>query len=691
MMKRRLVVAALAALPVFSQDAFKKMPDFGVYGGLQDWGLWKSRFSNNPGSDLVKGGTLGARAGWDLTKHWGFEASYGYGVNNLRLFPQGFPGSLAFGARNHHVALNPMLHLNAPNSAIRPFVTAGFGGLWFDPTGEARAQANLPQNAARGASQLDLKFGPAFNWGGGVKVNASRLLQFRLDARNILSPNPHFILPDAPVVPGGVFIAPKGVASALQLTGGVGLRLGNKGYADSPRGKTIKLALNADPSPIPSGTTRNVQAITDLPPEVTPKFVWSVNGVTMDTTGPNFALRGEKSGQNRVCANATASGYNAASECIDLTVGPASVLRPVQSIGLTMSANPPTVNPGATSTVSVSSDLPAGTTLNYSWTVNGEKVSETGPIYTFNTAGRQPGTYKVCVTATAAGYADKTECTDVVIRECGKPTFSASATSGEIFAGERVSLPFVAQPGPCAAPVQLSYSASEGTVTPTATGATFDSSSVAFDAGARSRLQRKTVTVTATARDSLGNTATATSQVVVKLAPAAQRLDDIVFSARSSRVNNCAKRLLLEVLVPKLQQDPTAKVVLVGHTDDSDRGAAVRRGKKSRRSRAPAVTQLDRARVFNAAAVISAGAGICPSIELDRIKLSYAGSTQVSQPMPTMCGGSTQPRGKGGRDSREKYRRVEVWLVPDGSPMPATGAVVRDAPAASIRALKCPK
>jgi len=684
-----LVIAAFATAPVFPQDAYKKLPDLGVYGGLQDWGLWKSRFSNNPGSDLVKGGTLGVRAGWDLTRRWGFEAGYGYGVNNLRLFPQGFPGSLAFGARNHHLALNPLLHLNATDSAIRPFVTAGFGAIWFDPTGEARAQAASPANAARGAAPLNMKFGPAFNWGGGVKVNASRLLQFRLDARNILSPNPHFILPDAPVAPGGVFIAPKGVASALQLTGGVGLRLGNRESAGPARSRTIKLALNADPAPIPHGTTRNVQAITDLPPAHSPKFVWSVNGVTMDTTGPDFALRGDRTGQNRVCANVTAAGYNAASECIDLTVLAAVEPTKPKSLGLTVTANPATVNPGQSSNVSVSTDAPAGTVLNYGWTLNNEKVPETGPNYTFSSVGRPPGSNKVCVSATAAGYAGRTECADIVVRDCGKPSISTTAASGEIFAGERASLPFTARPGPCGLPVTVSYSATEGTVTATQTGATFDSSSVAFDMAARSRLQRKTVTVTATARDSMGNTATAESRIVVKLAPAAQRLDDIVFSARSSRVNNCAKRLLIDVLVPKLQQDPTAKVVLVGHTDDSDRPVAARRGKKSRR-RAPAVTQLDRARVFNAAAVISAGTGICPSIELDRIKLSYAGSSQISKPMPALCGGSTRPRGKG-RDPREKYRRVEVWLVPDGSPMPAAGAVIRDAPAASIRALKCPK
>jgi hypothetical protein len=41
-------------------------------------------------------------------------------------------------------------------------------------------------------------------------------------------------------------------------------------------------------------------------------------------------------------------------------------------------------------------------------------------------------------------------------------------------------------------------------------------------------------------------------------------------------------------------------------------------------------------------------------------------------------------------DARAPYRRVEVWIVPNGAPMPP-GVTIQDAPQAEIKTLKCPK
>ncbi len=83
---------------------------------------------------------------------------------------------------------------------------------------------------------------------------------------------------------------------------------------------------------------------------------------------------------------------------------------------------------------------------------------------------------------------------------------------------------------------------------------------------------------------------------------------DIVFPNRSSRVNNAAKRYLIEVLTPKLRADPGSTVILIGHRDMSETGRAA--------------ANLDTQRVLNAAAVLSAGKGICPALDLSRVQVA---------------------------------------------------------------------
>ena len=107
-----------------------------------------------------------------------------------------------------------------------------------------------------------------------------------------------------------------------------------------------------------------------------------------------------------------------------------------------------------------------------------------------------------------------------------------------------------------------------------------------------------------------------------------------------------------------------------------------------------AITVFCAYRSMNAAAVISASEGICPSLELSRIKVGYAGKAQGGEMRPTFCGSSTEVRAthRAGTkaDQRAPFRRVEVWIVPNGAPMPP-GVTIQDAPENEIKALKCPR
>jgi hypothetical protein len=237
-----------------------------------------------------------------------------------------------------------------------------------------------------------------------------------------------------------------------------------------------------------------------------------------------------------------------------------------------------------------------------------------------------------------------------------------------------IQLAAVATASACGGPVTVRYSGEA------VSGSTFNPGGVSgFDMGNRLRPQSKTVSITATATDAKNQTVTRTAPVTVTLNPEARRLDDLVFPNLSSRVNNCGKRLLLEELTPMLRNDPGAKVILIGHRDEHERSKT-----------------LDTARVLSASAVLSAGKGICPQLDLSRIMMKAVGADQSSTPRPALCGASTNVKEKSGQavkesDKNAEYRRVEVWIIPSGAADPAGVTGLTPVPDAAVKKLGCPK
>lgn len=681
-------------------------PEVGVFGGYQGWSLWHSPFTARPGGELAKGGVYGARGGFDFTRRWGVEGAYTYGQNNLRLF-RDQTGEVGFGARSHHISLNPVFNFRGPDAKLRPYLTAGGGAIFFKATEAARRDIGLPVNDGLGAKWMKTDLMPAFNWGGGIKYNLTPLATLRFDARNIITRQPHFGLPQENMIPNGVFVAPGGVGSGLQITAGIGFNLAGEdsvapmGPPPPPRvrnTKTLRVQLAGGTTPIqPEGMVKLV-ATTDGPDPAGIRYTWTVNGMKAEASGPEFVFyaKGREPGDYKICATATPNNRDWApgSECYTVTV---EGFKPVHvSI-----SEPVRINQGESTQFTARTDAPEGEAVEYEWSLNGQPIAgNAGATYKFNSENRQPAVYEVCVAAAVHGTVSQKQCSSANVVPCTNPTVSFGAMpSGEVFAGEKVSIPVIVQPGSCNSPVRVSYRAGDGMISGSGGTGVFDTTSVAFDRTNRSKLQRRSVPITVTATDDKGNSATATANVMVKLAAAAQRLDDVLFSAQGARVNNCGKRVLLEMLAPRLRDDPDAKVLLVGHMEEGENGRVVtvaRKGKKGTRRKAAttATKGLDRARVLNAAAIISGGEGICPSLELSRVKVAYAGKVQGGEMRPTFCAGSTEVRASkraGSRqDARAAFRRVEVWIVPNGAEMPA-GLKVQDAPAAEIKALHCPR
>jgi len=355
--------------------------------------------------------------------------------------------------------------------------------------------------------------------------------------------------------------------------------------------------------------------------------------------------------------------------------------------GGTISASPLTVCPGDAVRLTSNASDPEGHQLTYQWSANGSSVG-TGAQYTYtpNSSGDVRIGLHVADSSDGARTGDASP-VSIHVNTYSRPTISGvTADPSTLDRGQNSNLHATAMGSDCSGRLTISWAAAEGTVSGTGPDAQFNSSTVSFNEGDRSRPQSKQVNVTATVTDTKGGSASASTLITVNFGAEARHFGDILFTKDSARVNNCGKRVLIEQLYPQLTANPNYDVVLVGHIDASEAPKG-----KSRRGR-----DLDRNRVLQTAAVLSGGSGTCSSLDVSRIKGSWVGTTQETESLPTSCAVSTtapkERRGAAIEDSNEaKNRRVEIWLVPKGMALPAAARDGKELPDADLKKIGCPK
>ena len=346
---------------------------------------------------------------------------------------------------------------------------------------------------------------------------------------------------------------------------------------------------------------------------------------------------------------------------------------PPPPIAITVSAiqGAQDVCPGDNIRLTVSAQgWPQGQTPVYQWTINNQPApGGRGPAFNLPTTDGS-GQKAIRVTVSAGGATASAGPVNVLVRNLAPPTVRFAVNPTTIAYGDRLPLNAQATVSECATATPIRYTASEGNIAGTA----FYSSTLTFDPNGAG-LQQKVVRLTATETDSKNQTAAANANVTVNFKRPAAR-QDIVFPNRSSRVNNAAKRYLIDVLTPKLRADPNSSVILIGHRDPSETGRAS--------------ANLDTQRVLNTAAVLSAGKGICPQLDLSRVQVKYDGTDQADPPLPFADNSVKERSGQGATDQAAQFRRVEIWFVPGGADKPnVTG--LQAAPAQLIQAKGCPK
>lgn len=603
-----VLVAAIAlaiTAPLSAQDTSSKTTTNVAEGGYSP--LYFDLFAgyqwfqfiqgSNQSQTFAPAGVWGERWTEDISKYIGIQEELQLGYNGVRYQPAGNVTSFSHVAdQNQQVFGDLVVHLRPREAKLRPFLFIGPGWAHYNTPNFSKLTPGpgtpgpIVDPLPAGTGPQPSNSGFAFNYGVGLKYNASPKWGLRIDVTGMRSILPHFALPSYATTPGDLTVPEMGANNSITVSVGV----------------IMNLRYHYPPAPAPAPVA-----------VVAPKPDVQVGAIT---------------GAHDVC-------------------------------------------PGEAVQLAVSASGFAGQTPSYQWMVNGSPAPGATSA-TFTAPTLTSGNVTVAVRVSAGDSSKTSAPVSFTVRAAAPPTIQFGISPSTVTYGTRVNLAARATGSPCTNPVTIRYSG-QGV-----TGSTFDSTVLNFDQSNRLRQQSQTVHITATATDAKNQTASAGADVTVTLTAQARRLDDIVFPQNSSRVNNCAKRLLLEELTPMLRSDPNAKVILIGHRDATERA----------RMNPP----LDEARVINAAAVLSAGKGICPSLDLSRLSVKWVGTEQSSETRPALCGTSTNVKEMGGQairqsDTHAQYRRVEIWIVPGGADMPAGITGLQAAPTAAIQAKGCPK
>jgi len=375
--------------------------------------------------------------------------------------------------------------------------------------------------------------------------------------------------------------------------------------------------------------------------------------------GINFMLGGEQP------APPPPPAAPATKKCPNGTIVPVNQACPKMDLSLGLTATSNDLCPGDIAQVTAAAGNGAHNQLSYAWLVNGQPVGHQAS-FTFDSTGKAPGTYHIAVNVNGSEFNPASAETTINVREYVPPTGTVQASPSQIHAGDTASIS-ANFTGQCGGPIQPpTFTASEGTIQ----ADQFNSATVQFDPSNKAE-QRKTVTITAKAVDNKSaGTATTTIEVIKDAVPAAAiRLPDVLFPENSSRVNNCGKRILLEQLRSYFERDPGGTAVLVGHASSEEAAGIAEK------------------RAQNAAAVITAGAGVCLAIPKTQVEVSWPGVEQNGVGFESgFCQSSV-----GAASIASQMRRVEVWFVPSGGKLPASVTNNQRASTLSLSGLGCPK
>ncbi len=252
-------------------------------------------------------------------------------------------------------------------------------------------------------------------------------------------------------------------------------------------------------------------------------------------------------------------------------------VEPSLPVMLGCSAQPSSVYPGDPIKVEANAlQLNPKKTPVYTWASNGGKITASGPEATIDTTGLAPGDYTVTGHVEEGPKArQQASCAaPFTAKAFEPPTITCSANPSTAVSGTDIAISTVGG-SPQNRPLTYSYSATAGVI------ASSGPTAILTTAG----LSPSTITVTCNVVDDLGQTAKATTDViitapVIPVAPPTQELCSLAFTRdrrRPVRVDNEAKGCLDDIALT-LTQQTDARLIMVGNSapDEKPEAAAER-------------------------------------------------------------------------------------------------------------------
>jgi hypothetical protein len=240
-------------------------------------------------------------------------------------------------------------------------------------------------------------------------------------------------------------------------------------------------------------------------------------------------------------------------------------VEPPYPVMLGCGAQPPSVYPGDPIKVEANAlHLNPKKTPVYTWASNGGKITASGPEATIDTAGLAPGDYTVTGHVQEGPKArQQASCAaPFTVKAFEPPTLTCSANPSTAVSGTDIAISTVGT-SPQNRPLTYSYTATAGVI------ASSGPTAILSTAG----LSPSTITVTCNVVDDLGQTAKATTDViitapVIPVVPQTQQLCSLGFTRdirRPVRVDNEAKGCLDDIALT-LTQQTDARLIMVGNS-----------------------------------------------------------------------------------------------------------------------------
>ncbi|HEX7157986.1 MAG TPA: hypothetical protein VF214_03145 [Edaphobacter sp.] len=164
----------------------------------------------------------------------------------------------------------------------------------------------------------------------------------------------------------------------------------------------VTFSCSATPSTVFPGDPITVTGTAlNLNPKRTPTYTWTTDGGTISGTGPGASIDTKGVNPGTYTAKGHVTQGNKPGDSADCSAQ--FTVQQFQPPTITCSANPSTVNPGDSSTITAAAVSPQNRPLTYSYSASAGTITGTTSTATLSTAGAPPGT----ITVTANVVDDK--------------------------------------------------------------------------------------------------------------------------------------------------------------------------------------------------------------------------------------------------------------------------------------------